>query len=455
MEASMITSKKLIRMRRKWQKIASIGRKRNALTRTNKSSVVDKGCFAIYTIDKRRFAIPLAFLGNCIFRELLKMSEEEFGLPSDGPITLPCDSVLMNYIVSLVKRGLAKEMERAVLNSITTYRCSPDACFGQGHADQQTTSSIIASAKAEFQAKPPPAMEYLPLLTVHIPSFEFISHNLPTFFMTTDKQQDDLVHQVAESCDNNVHQDFVSFDSNDSFNLVDNISNSCNEAAASVFTVVILFPKISLIPKSINNQQVQSGCTPTNQQAGVCLHQESSTGFSQVSNFPDSALANVQELLAGNSNISDVSSGVLANVQECFADKSNVSVSAEDRNSGGQSSSEDRNPDGQSSSTSLEVGEDSCLWKEKNYFTKEYVINRIFQELFKMSEEEFGLSNDGPITLPGNSVIMSYIVLLVQRGLAKDLEKVVLSSIIGHGCLSYPSIFHEGHAEKQSLVCGF
>ncbi|KAK8625287.1 hypothetical protein V6N13_090161 [Hibiscus sabdariffa] len=102
-----------------------------------------------------------------------------------------------------------------------------------------------------------------------------------------------------------------------------------------------------------------------------------------------------------------------------------------------------------------EVGEDSCLWKEKNYFTKEYVINRIFQELFKMSEEEFGLSNDGPITLPGNSVIMSYIVLLVQRGLAKDLEKVVLSSIIGHGCLSYPSIFHEGHAEKQSLVCGF
>ncbi|KAK8625286.1 hypothetical protein V6N13_090160 [Hibiscus sabdariffa] len=141
----MITSKKLIRMRRKWQKIASIGRKRNALTRTNKSSVVDKGCFAIYTIDKRRFAIPLAFLGNCIFRELLKMSEEEFGLPSDGPITLPCDSVLMNYIVSLVKRGLAKEMERAVLNSITTYRCSPDACFGQGHADQQTTCFLILS----------------------------------------------------------------------------------------------------------------------------------------------------------------------------------------------------------------------------------------------------------------------------------------------------------------------
>ncbi|MBA0550851.1 hypothetical protein Golob_021763, partial [Gossypium lobatum] len=41
------------------------------------------------------------------------MSEEEFGLPSDGLITLLCDSVVMNYIVSLVKRGLAKDMERA------------------------------------------------------------------------------------------------------------------------------------------------------------------------------------------------------------------------------------------------------------------------------------------------------------------------------------------------------
>ncbi|KAE8719163.1 SAUR auxin-responsive family protein [Hibiscus syriacus] len=162
MEArSMITSKKLIKMTRKWQKIATIGRKRMALTRTkknmaaanhsNKSSVVDNGCFAIYTMDKRRFAIPLAFLRNCIFRELLKMSEEEFGLPSDGPITLPCDSVLMNYIVSLVKRGLAKEMERAVLDSIATYRCSssPDSFFSQGHGDQESTCLLILSEYAQ------------------------------------------------------------------------------------------------------------------------------------------------------------------------------------------------------------------------------------------------------------------------------------------------------------------
>ncbi|KAB2045917.1 hypothetical protein ES319_D01G196300v1 [Gossypium barbadense] len=145
----MITSKNLIRMTRKWQKIASIGSKRIASTRTsktyidaakhsNESSVVDKGCFAIYTIDKRRFVIPLAFLSNSIFLELFKMSEEEFGLPGDGPIKLPCDSVLMNYIVSIVKRGLAKDMEKSVLNSIPTYRCSSDVYFNQVDADQQS-----------------------------------------------------------------------------------------------------------------------------------------------------------------------------------------------------------------------------------------------------------------------------------------------------------------------------
>ncbi|MBA0793162.1 hypothetical protein Gohar_017586, partial [Gossypium harknessii] len=97
-----------------------------AANHSNKSSIVDKGCFSIYTMDKKRFVIPLAFLSNSVFRELFKMSEEEFGLPSDGPITLPCDSVVMNYIVSIVKRGLAKDLEKAVLNFITTYSCSLD-----------------------------------------------------------------------------------------------------------------------------------------------------------------------------------------------------------------------------------------------------------------------------------------------------------------------------------------
>ncbi|KAK5837726.1 hypothetical protein PVK06_006453 [Gossypium arboreum] len=132
-QTSMVSTKILIRKARKWQKLAAIGRRRIT------SSLVDKGHFVIYTIDQKRFVIPLAYLRNTIFVELLKMSEEEFGLPSDGPITLPCDSVAMNYILSLLQRSLAKHLEKAVLNSVASYRCSSNASYcHQAHTDQQS-----------------------------------------------------------------------------------------------------------------------------------------------------------------------------------------------------------------------------------------------------------------------------------------------------------------------------
>ncbi|XVF44710.1 hypothetical protein PTKIN_Ptkin02bG0146000 [Pterospermum kingtungense] len=144
---NMITSKKLIKVARKRQKITTIERKRITSARTNrkmvaanhanKSSTVDKGCFVMHTIGKRHFVIPLKFLNNNIFLELFKMFEEEFGLPTDGPIRLPCDSVFMNYIVSLVKRGLAKDLERAMLDSITSHHCSSDTYFNQRPTYQQ------------------------------------------------------------------------------------------------------------------------------------------------------------------------------------------------------------------------------------------------------------------------------------------------------------------------------
>ncbi|KAL4384768.1 hypothetical protein GQ457_15G009960 [Hibiscus cannabinus] len=184
-------------------------------------------------------------------------------------------------------------------------------------------------------------------------------------------KHDNRVHQVAESCDNRVHQVFVSLahtDSSDnSSNSVDSISSSCNEAAASVCSVSVSdicsnnskidcsqivenfrLPKLSLVSKSGNNQPVQFdhmfGANqlpasqlsaskfpakllvyqrrpkPTiqsvllpNQQANICLHRESSACLSQVSNFQDDVLANVQEHSAGNSNIPG---DVLANNQE-------------------------------------------------------------------------------------------------------------------------------------------
>ncbi|XP_016457554.1 auxin-responsive protein SAUR68-like [Nicotiana tabacum] len=130
----MLSAKKLIKMARKWQKFAATQRKRISLPRngddagscsTSSSSIAGKGQFVVYTTDQRRFVIPLAYLENEVILQLLNMSEAEFGLPSGGPITLPCDSAFMDYIVSLIKKGAAAgDLQKALLLSVTSCCCS-------------------------------------------------------------------------------------------------------------------------------------------------------------------------------------------------------------------------------------------------------------------------------------------------------------------------------------------
>ncbi|KAH1122730.1 hypothetical protein J1N35_005890 [Gossypium stocksii] len=119
-------------MERKWRKMAAIGRKIITSPGRTRPKVADED----HSTDKKRFVIPLSYLNNSIFQELFKMSE--FGLSSDGPITFPCDSVIMSYIVLLVRRRLAKDLEKAVLNSITSNICSSYSTFlHEGHAEKQ------------------------------------------------------------------------------------------------------------------------------------------------------------------------------------------------------------------------------------------------------------------------------------------------------------------------------
>ncbi|OIS96916.1 PREDICTED: auxin-responsive protein SAUR68-like [Nicotiana attenuata] len=130
----MLSAKKLIKMARKWQKFAAMQRKRISLPRngndedscsTSASFIAGKGQFVVYTTDQRRFLIPLTYLENEVILQLLNMSEEEFGLPSGGPITLPCDSAFMDYIVSLIKKGAAVgDLHKALLLSVTSSCCS-------------------------------------------------------------------------------------------------------------------------------------------------------------------------------------------------------------------------------------------------------------------------------------------------------------------------------------------
>nr|GMC82976.1 auxin-responsive protein SAUR68-like [Ipomoea batatas] len=140
----MISSKKIIKLAKRWQKFAAIRRKRISFPTINEdadscstSSAVNKGHFTIYTVDQKRFVVPLSYLENGIIRQLLSMSEEEFGLPSDGPIMLPCDAVFMEYIISLLSRGLSQELENALLVSVTSHRCSSAPLHSEGWRNQE------------------------------------------------------------------------------------------------------------------------------------------------------------------------------------------------------------------------------------------------------------------------------------------------------------------------------
>ncbi|KAM3203198.1 hypothetical protein P3L10_030824 [Capsicum annuum] len=113
---TVISTKKLIKMARRWQKFAAMKRKRMSLTRNGSDahscsksspSIIRKGHFVMYTIDQAHFAIPLDYLENEVIRQLLILSEEEFGLSSAGPITVLCDSSFMDYFIFLTKKGVA------------------------------------------------------------------------------------------------------------------------------------------------------------------------------------------------------------------------------------------------------------------------------------------------------------------------------------------------------------
>lgn len=54
----------------------------------------------------------------------------------------------------------------------------------------------------------------------------------------------------------------------------------------------------------------------------------------------------------------------------------------------------------------------------------------VFQELLRMSQEEFGFTNDGRITLTCDTAVMEYVMCLLRRKASKDVERALLSSIV-------------------------
>ncbi|TKY67788.1 Auxin-responsive protein SAUR66 [Spatholobus suberectus] len=138
----MISAKRLIEMARKWQKMAAEKRKRISYPRHHVGMMpANKGHFVVYSVDHKRFVVPLKYLSTNVFRELLKWSEEEFGLPSNGPITLPCDSVFLDYVISLVRERIPEDVEKALITSMVA--CHHEASSSSNALRQSNGQMII------------------------------------------------------------------------------------------------------------------------------------------------------------------------------------------------------------------------------------------------------------------------------------------------------------------------
>ncbi|KAM7479496.1 hypothetical protein LguiA_027709 [Lonicera macranthoides] len=129
-------------MAKKWQRAATIRRKRISLPRSNGASSSSSSS-PVATRGQKRFVFPIEYLNNYVFRDLFKMSEEEFGLPRDGPITLPCDALFLEYAVYLIEHCATEATQKALVMSIdTSTRC----CWSYHLHQRQTSQQLIVSS---------------------------------------------------------------------------------------------------------------------------------------------------------------------------------------------------------------------------------------------------------------------------------------------------------------------
>ena len=68
---------------------------------------IPKGHFAVYVgeMQKKRFVIPISFLSQPLFQDLLSQSEEEFGFDHPmGGVTIPCCEDLFIDLTSRLRK---------------------------------------------------------------------------------------------------------------------------------------------------------------------------------------------------------------------------------------------------------------------------------------------------------------------------------------------------------------
>ena len=78
------------------------------IKKTSTAGDILKGHFAVYVGEKqkKRFVIPISFLSQPLFQDLLSQAEEEFGFDHPmGGLTIPCKEDVFVDLTSRLRRS--------------------------------------------------------------------------------------------------------------------------------------------------------------------------------------------------------------------------------------------------------------------------------------------------------------------------------------------------------------
>uniref|UniRef100_A0A0C9QNE9 TSA: Wollemia nobilis Ref_Wollemi_Transcript_18592_508 transcribed RNA sequence n=1 Tax=Wollemia nobilis TaxID=56998 RepID=A0A0C9QNE9_9CONI len=104
----------LTKLLRRWHMIASARKamrfRKSVYLRLGSESAeeivpsdVPKGHVPVYVgATRSRFIIPVTYLNDLVFRQLLEKAEKEFGFDNGIGLSVPCDETQFEYLISLL-----------------------------------------------------------------------------------------------------------------------------------------------------------------------------------------------------------------------------------------------------------------------------------------------------------------------------------------------------------------
>uniref|UniRef100_A0A0E0QUN2 Auxin-responsive protein n=1 Tax=Oryza rufipogon TaxID=4529 RepID=A0A0E0QUN2_ORYRU len=406
-QSTMISAKRLIQLAKKWQRIAALGalgRKRimgkAQETEECSTSVAVKGHCVMYTADGRRSEVPLAYLGTAVFSELLRMSQEEFGFTSDGRIVLPFDAAEMEYAMCLLKRNPSVEVVNALLSSIpmSCHCTSRMHTYSNFQLKNKTTSSrptMISAKRLVQMAKKWQRMAALGRKRVMAAA------------------------QETEECSTSVA-----------------VKGHCvmYTADGRRFEVPLVYLGMRVFIELLRMSQEEFGftsdgrivlpCDAVEMEYAMCLLKRNASAdvvnallSSMLTScrYTASALQKKESTMISTKRIAQ-----LAKKWRRMAAKGRKRLTM-------------MAPQEAEGCSTTVAGKGYCIVYTADGMRFEvplrYLGTMVFGELLRMSQEEFGFTSDGKITLPCDAMVMEYVMCLLRRNASVDVEKAFLSSM--------------------------